>query len=172
MLQLIFLINAWVVHIIPNNFNHLARNKVITTRTSVRNHTRQLIITIENDTVRTRRTTSIRLAALENRELVVSAVNGEVKALVVVVGVGVAVVGFAGRVQVVAGGLGGADGAGGVADGAAGVGAGALLGGSDGSGDEEGGDGQELQVKVRLFGIGFGWGLCLMYLGVLHLGGY
>lgn len=84
---------------------------------------------------------------------------------------GVAVVGFAGRVQVVAGGLGGDDGAGGVADGAAGVGAGALLGGGDGSGDEEGGDGQELRVKARLFGIAFSWRMCLTYLGVLHLGG-
>lgn len=115
----------------------------------MRNHTRQLIITIENNTVRTRRTTSICLAALENWELVIGAGNGEVKALVVVVGVGVAVLGFAGRVQVVAGGLGGADSTGGVADGAAGVGAGALLGSGDGSGDEEGGEGQELRVKGK-----------------------
>lgn len=171
MLQLIFLIKPWIVHIIPNSIKSLARNKVITTRTSVRNHTRQLIITIENNTVRTRRTTSVRLAALENRELVVRAGNGEIETLVVVVGVRVAVVGLAGRVQVVAGGLGGTDGAGSVADGAAGVGAGALLGGGDGGGDEEGGEGQDLQVKVRLVRIGFEWGLCLSYLGVLHLGG-
>lgn len=107
----------------------------------MRNHTRQLIIIIENNPIRTRRTTCIRLPALQNRELVVGAVDGEFEALVVMVGVGVAVVCLAGRVQVVAGGLGGADGTGGVADGAAGVGAGALLGGGEGGGDEEGGKG-------------------------------
>ena len=137
----------WIVRIIPNNIKNLARNKVITTRTSVRNHTRQLIITIENNTVRTRGTTSIRLPALENRELVVSAGNGEIETLVIVVDMGVAVVGLAGRVQVVAGGLGGTDRAGSVANGAAGVLAVAPLGGGDGSRDEEGGEGQDLQVK-------------------------
>jgi hypothetical protein len=61
-----------------------------------------------------------------------------------VVHVGVAVVRGSGLVEIVAGGLGGADGATAVADCAAGVGAGALLGGGEGSGDEQGGQGQDL----------------------------
>lgn len=64
----------------------------------MRNNARQLIISVENDTVRARRATSVHLAALKNRELVVGAGNGEVEALVVVVDVGVAVIGGAGRV--------------------------------------------------------------------------
>jgi hypothetical protein len=82
----------------------------------VGNNTSQLVISVENNTVRTGRTTSVHLTAAQNRELIVGAGNGEIEALVVVVDVGVAVVGGTGLVQLVTASLGGADGAAGVAN--------------------------------------------------------
>lgn len=130
------------------SLNNLARNKVITTGTSVSNHTSQLITSVEDNTVRAGGTTIVDIAIAQDGELVVGAGHGEVEALVVVVDVRVAVVGGPGLVQLVTRGLGGADGAAGVADGAAGVGAGALLGSGDGGGDEEGGHGQDLENSL------------------------
>lgn len=150
---------------------NLARNKVITTGTSVSNHTSQLITSVENNTVRAGRTTIVHIVIAQDRELVVGSGNGEVEALVVVVDVRVAVVGGTGLVQLVARGLGGAHGAAGVADCAAGVGAGALLGSGDGGADEEGGQSQDLElllvfIMTRVAQLDE---VCVRsYLGVLH----
>lgn len=95
---------------------NLARNKVVTTGTSVGNNTSQLIIVVENNTVRAGGTTGVNLAAAQNRELIVGAGDGEIEALIVVVDVGVAVIGRTGLVQLVTAVLGGADGAAGVAN--------------------------------------------------------
>lgn len=80
------------------------------------NHTSQLIIAVENNTVRAGGTTSVHLAAAQNWELIVGAGNGEIEALVVVVDVGIAVVGGTGLMQLVTASLGGADGAASVAN--------------------------------------------------------
>ena len=107
----------------------------------MRDQPRQLIILIEDHTVRTRRTAIVDLSGAEDRELVVGRVHGEVKVLVVVVLVRVLVV--ADRltllVQVEAGLLGFGHGGLVVAGFAAGVVAG--LGGGVGAG--EGDEGEE-----------------------------
>jgi hypothetical protein len=135
-----------IPHII-SEFN-LARNKVVTTGTSVGNHTSQLISSVEDNTVRAGRTTIVHIAIAQDRKLVVGPGNGEVKALVVVVDMWVAVFSGTGLVQLVTGSLGGADGAAGVADCTASVGACTLLGSSDDGGDVEGGQSQNLDLLL------------------------
>lgn len=87
----------------------ITRNKVVSRCPSVGNQTSQLAILVENNTVGTRGATIVDLARAQNRELVPVAGNGEVKALVVVVLVGVVVGCLARLVEAVAGVLGSGD---------------------------------------------------------------
>lgn len=118
----------------------------------MRNHTSQLVPRVKHNPIRTRRATTVDASRAQDRPFLVGAGDGEVEALVVVVAVGVAVAAnaLAVRVQLVAGVLGGVDGAGRVAVAAAGVVAGTGerlrygLGGGEGAGEEEGGEGEDL----------------------------
>lgn len=132
---------------IISEFN-LARNKVVATGTSVGNHTSQLITSVEDNTVRAGRTPIVHIAIAQDRKFVVGPSDGEVKALVVVVDMWVAIFGGTSLVQLIAGSLGAADGAAGVADRSASVGARTLVGSSDGGSDEEGGQSQNLDLLL------------------------
>lgn len=57
----------------------------------MRNHTSQLALGIEYNTVRTRASTSVHVVAAQNRELLIWAGHVKVNALIVVLGVGVVV---------------------------------------------------------------------------------
>lgn len=116
------------------------------------NKTSQLILAIEDDTVRTRGTTAVDLSGAQDRPLIVGTRDREVEALVVVVLVGVVVAahGLVGGVELITGFLGGSHGARAVAVAAAGVVAGAGVefsrGGKD-RGDQQGCDGDDLLVQ-------------------------
>lgn len=118
------------------------------------NKTSQLILAIEDDTVRTRGTTAVDLSGAQDRPLIVGTRDREVEALVVVVLVGVVVAahGLVGGVELITGFLGGSHGARAVAVAAAGVVAGAGVefsrGGKD-RGDQQGCDGGDLIGFVR-----------------------
>lgn len=111
--------------------------------------TSKLVISVEDNTVRPRRTTTVDAAGAQDGEFVVGAANGEIETLVVVVDVGVGVLGRTFGVKVIASGSGRAHGAASVAVAAAGVGtsAGFEIGGNgdgSGAGQKDGGEGDDL----------------------------
>jgi hypothetical protein len=117
----------------------------------VGNNTSELVGSVEDNTVRTGRTTSVNAATLQDRELVVGLRHGEIEALVVVVDVGVIVGIIAGLVELVSSSLGGANGTAGVANGSAGGSTCAsfdIQGRGEGAGQEEGGRGQDLNMSM------------------------
>lgn len=101
----------------PIQIHHLGTShKVVATSTSVSNNASELVIVVENNTVRTRGATSIDLATPENGEFVVGSRNGEVEPFIVVVLVRVVGDIVIRAVEIVSRFLGGADGTASVAD--------------------------------------------------------
>jgi hypothetical protein len=139
---------------IPRNISDLIRlalHEVVTAGTGVGDKTRQLVVTVEHNTVRSRATATVDLVGAQDGEFIVGTIHGEVEALIVVVLVRVAVrsdslTGLVQRVTLV---LGGGDVAGPVAGATASVDA-RIAGhqvrwhGEDGR-KEESGDGEELE---------------------------
>lgn len=87
----------------------------------MRNQTGQLILPVENNPVRTRRTARKDIAGAHDGVLIVLTRDGEVESLVVMILVRVVVVGVTGFVQLVAFRLGSGDGTVGVAVAATGI---------------------------------------------------
>lgn len=114
-------------------------NEVVPVSAIMRNHSSELIILVENNPIRSRRTPIVNLPRVQNRELKVLARNREVKAFVVVVLVRIVIDVVVRGLQLVPGLVGCEHRRGSVAVAAAGVRAG-VGGFREGGGQGQGGD--------------------------------